>query len=210
MQSSSPEPASPAAALADDAAYYRRVLHGIIDSGVNMIRAVEQQATAPVAPEPMAEAAVAFERLARTVRRCIAQARSLDEPVKPRSERVANARQAARARIRREVEGAIECGAEEAEAPELRERLIDRLESPDLDDAIDNRPIEEIIDALCRDLGLLGLAKVMRAHAAEPGARERRGRPKPLRLWTDEELAACDPEADGADGAQPGTRWHGD
>ncbi len=190
-----------------DAAYYREVLHTIIGSGVNMIRAVEQQATAPVAPEPMAEAAVAFERLARTVRRCIAQARSLDQPVKVRSERDGGSREAARARIRCEVEGAIDCGMEGAEAAELRERLIDRLDAPEVDDAIDNRPIEEIIDELCREIGLCGIVRVLRAQAAAPGGGGRRARPKPLRLWTDAELDACDAAEAGIGGE---ARWRGD
>ena len=40
------------------------------------------------------------------------------------------------------------------DAEALRSELVERLDSPDLDDDIENRPIADIIKDICHDLGL--------------------------------------------------------
>ena len=81
----------------EDAAHFRGVLRGLIDLGAAMAQMVHQQGTAQ--PEALPDLAVAFDRVARTVRRCILLARKLDEP-----ERAAGPnRAAARRRIIRAV-----------------------------------------------------------------------------------------------------------
>ena len=69
-------------------------------------------------------------------------------------------RTAARRQILREVEDAIHRHAGAAEADALREELLDRLDSPELEDEVGDRPVAAIIAEICRDLGL----------AAPPGA----------------------------------------
>jgi hypothetical protein len=64
---------------------------------------------------------------------------------------------AARRRIVREVEDAIQRTVGDAEAAILHADLIDRLDGPDLDDDIDTRPIADIIADICRDLGLAAM-----------------------------------------------------
>jgi hypothetical protein len=130
-----PEPTSPAA----DTAYYRGVLHRIIDCGVTLLQVLEEQATHPVCPEPMVDAAAGFERIARTIRRTIALARTLDQPVVVRA---ASPHRAARTRIRREVEDAIGQDLDGAEAAESREDLRERMDRPEFENELADRPIE--------------------------------------------------------------------
>ena len=92
--------------------------------------------------------------MARAVRRCIALARTLDAA--PPARDPAQHRTAARKRILRAVEDTIARTADEGpDTPEaLRAELRDRLDAPDLEDDIATRPIADIIQEICRDLGL--------------------------------------------------------
>ncbi len=177
-------PGQPAA----DTHYYRQVLHDLIDMGTGFARLLHQQATTPAhaapqhpvlppAPTPAPDAAItvalaaAFDRIARAVRRSIALARSLADPVPPARD-PAQHRATARKRILREVEDAIQrtapnsgqaasnefdADADDASADALLAELHDRLDAPDLDDDISNLPVADIITEICRDLGLAAL-----------------------------------------------------
>ena len=131
-------------------------------------------------PDPLVSTAAAFDRIARAVRRSIALARSLADPVPPARD-PAQHRAAARKRILREVEDAIQrtapasgqtapshaapngsdadaSDAADDSAEALTAELHDRLDAPDLDDDISRRPIADIITEICRDLGLAALS----------------------------------------------------
>ncbi len=159
-----PYPADPADQQAEDALYYRAVLHELIDIGMGLARAVPQQATAGADPESQAgepaavpvQAAAAFDRISRAVRRTVALARKLAEPLPPRAD-AGRQRAAARRRIIREVEDAIQREAGGADAEALGTELHERLDAPELDDEIGDRPVAEVITEICRDLGLLTL-----------------------------------------------------
>ncbi len=163
---------------AADAHYYREVLHGLIDIGAGLANLLHQQAAAqaqppqqapaphpapPPAPAPttlttLTTITAAFDGASRSVRRCIALARSLTQPAPPPNHS-AQHRAAARNRILREVEDTIQRtnnpGSDHAES--LQAELHDRLDAPDLDDDLTTRPITEIITEICRDLGLASL-----------------------------------------------------
>ena len=153
-----------------DAHGYREVLRDLISMGTDFAHLLHNQATAqaqPAQPAPARDTlislAAAFDRTARAVRRSIALARSLAEPRQPAHDPAAH-RAAARKRIIREVEDAIQRTSnptEPSDAEVLQAELRDRLDAPDLDDDIGTRPVADIITELCRDLGL----------AALPGAR---------------------------------------
>jgi hypothetical protein len=134
-------------AFADDVPYYRQVLHGLIDAGADLAKAIQQRACAsdePIGPD----VAVAFDRVARAVRRCVWLAQHLAEaPAMPK-------RQMARRHIIRVVEDRIQSDTTADEAEALNRELRERLDAPDLDDEIDHRPVDEIIAEICRDLGL--------------------------------------------------------
>ncbi len=98
-----------------------------------------------------AEATVAFERVARAVRRTIRMARWLDEPVRAFD---ARARVAARKQIIRAVEDRIDRVVDEDRAECAHAELLERLDAPELDDDIAGRPVGEIIADIVRDLGL--------------------------------------------------------
>ena len=173
---SRPEPANDASPAQvtqrdEDAQYYREILHELVEMATNLARAVHRQATTQPAPEPASHPApapqpdpsIAFDRIARTIRRTIALARKLTEPAQPRpAERAAagaeQRRRAARKQIIREVEDTIhrEAHGPEAEvrAESLHAELYERLDTLDLDDDIDNLPIADIIAAIRRDLGI--------------------------------------------------------
>jgi hypothetical protein len=156
------EPQNPANQPVEDAQYYRWALHELIDIGVGLARLVHQQATAAAA-EPAVTAdtapdiAAAFDRISRAVRRTILLARKVAEPLAPAAEHPEQHRAAARRRIIREVEDTIQRTAQGADAETLHAELLDRLDAPDLEDDIAQRPIADIIADICRDLGLAAL-----------------------------------------------------
>jgi hypothetical protein len=156
------------------AQFYLRTLHTLIDIGVAQARDVQQGALprtgaavlgrddmgAPLAAAP--DPALQYERVSRSIRRSIMMARDIAEPVSARDAgAVGQSRARARKRIIRAVEDTIERvtgedgGAERGES--LRAEMFERLDSPEMDDDLDNRPIDEIIDEIRHDLGLTGL-----------------------------------------------------
>ncbi len=156
-----PQPAPDAAQHPEDAQYYRQVLHDLIDMGTDLARRAHQQATREPGPkrpanDPAPDPTLAFDRLARCVRRCIALARQLAEPA-PQAPGQAQRRTAARKRVIRDVEDAIQRTAQGADAESLHAELADRLDAPDLDDDLATRPVADIIADICRDLGLATL-----------------------------------------------------
>ena len=86
------------------------------------------------------------------MRRSVWLVHQLDQPVKT-TDRVA-----ARKQIIRTVEDAIQREAEHPDDAEmLHEELMDRLDTPDLEDEIHGRPLDDIIKDIVRDLGLAAI-----------------------------------------------------
>jgi len=170
---------------AADTQFYREALHDLITIGRGLARHLHQQVTAqptqqtPKAPPTPAQApapqaaptpeatAIAFDRISRAVRRCVALARSLAQPLAP-ARTPAQHGATARKRATREAGNAIhhrDNGIEHADDETLTAGLHDHLDAPDLDDDLTGRPINEVIAAICRDLGL---ANVPGPHAWRP------------------------------------------
>ena len=168
---SRPEPANDASpSLAnqrdEDAQYYRQVLHELVEMATDIARAVHRQAISEPDKEPAAaptpDPTIAFDRIARTLRRTIALARKLSEPARPapveRSTEPSHQRRAAaRKQIIRAVEDTIQRETDGPEAEALHAELRERLDDPDLEDDLDQLPIAEIIRDICRDLGIVNL-----------------------------------------------------
>jgi hypothetical protein len=151
-------------------AYCERVLLELIAIGTDIARMVHQDAelqseycrtvksigpTPPPTPEPTA----AFDRIARAIRRTVTLLHKLPELARKANEPAKAAhkhpdRVAARKRIIRDVEDTIQRTKKDDEAEHLHAELHDRLDSPDLDDDIDHRPVDQIIADICRDLGI--------------------------------------------------------
>ncbi len=141
-----PESGPPAASDTDD---HRAILNNLISLGANFAQHIRQQATEQ--PDRTAELATAFDQVTRGVRRGILLCRQLD--TEPRQAAVN--RTIARKKIIRRVEDDIAGMADSPEQAEsLRESLRERLDAPDLDEDIANRPIPEVIEEICRDLGI--------------------------------------------------------
>jgi len=159
------EPETLAEQRAQDAQYYRGILHGLIDMGNDIAGMIHQQAktqaaaaapdaSAGLVPSPMTREA--FEQIARTIRRCILLAMKVAEPAKaPAVDNAAPRRAAVRRQIIRRVEDSIHRDAPAAEQESLRAELGERLDAPEFQDDLD-RPIEEVIHEIRADLGLLG------------------------------------------------------
>ena len=148
---------------AEDAQLYRHVLHDLISIGTDLARLLHQDAIAHAmqqaqaihtAPPATPGIAIAFDRTARAVRRCIALARSLAHPVPP--PRPAQHPAPARPRTLRAVQDAPGSDISgDNDAPEgLRPEPRERPDAPDPDDSLAGRPVAEIIASICRDLGL--------------------------------------------------------
>ena len=170
------EPTPPADPAANDDAYLRDTIKALIDAGAQLVRELVAE------PAPASAKAEPYERLARAVRRSVLLARHLAEnPVRTPAHR----RTQARKQIIRAVEDTIDREAGRAPRAEtLRCELRERLDAPDLDDDIANRPIEQIIAEIRHDLGLDNL----------PGARPRPRR-TPAALKALAALAAAPPGA---------------
>jgi len=134
-------------------------------------QATAAQPVPPPAPDALIKITAAFDQAARAVRRCIALFRSLNEPMHPARNPAPN-RTAARKRMLRAVEDTIQRtnsdghglgvsdddrDAAEALHADLHAELLDRMDAPDLDDDIRDRPIDDIIKEICRDLGIASL-----------------------------------------------------
>ena len=118
---------------------------------MQLAHVVQAQALAQPTPANVAS----FDRIARTVRRTLLLARKLREhPAPSRDLR----RTQARCRIIRAVENAINCHAAAPGRPDspdsLRAELAERLHDPFLEAELDTRAVGDIIDDICRDLGL--------------------------------------------------------
>ena len=137
---------NPTALTPDDAEHDRVVLRELVDLGVQLARDIAAEARHPGVATGHA---APFERIVRTVRRTILLAQRL-EAGPTRTQRRTEARQ----RILREVEDSILNQSAGTQARALQAELRERLDAPDLEDAIGNRPIGEIICEIRRDLGL--------------------------------------------------------
>ena len=146
-----------------DAPYFRDFLHGMLEVGADLLRMIHKQAKAQSeatptpqnpTPGPSHKIIIGYDRITRGMRRAILIARHLDAPRPQRQPTAAEHRKAARQRIIRTVEDAIQRDADEYEAAALNAELDERLDSPDLEDDIAGRPIADIIAEICRDFGL--------------------------------------------------------
>ncbi len=165
-----------------DAAYYLRVLHDLIDRGADLARRVHEAAMAatPTADNrPDSDPTVAFDRIARTVRRTIALARHIAEH--PAHAEKPAARTAARARVIRGVEDAIHRRRNDTDAQSLHAEFAERLDDPEFEHDLDGRSIDDVIEEICRDLGVAAQGRAyswkrrtpkdiaaLRARAAQP------------------------------------------
>ena len=144
MTASTPQPSPEATAHCQD------VLLDLVDLGHKLARLVVAEAES--AKLPVAKATPLFDKIARNIRRCAWLAHHLVDPVKTID------RVVARKQIIRRVEDAIQREADSPESDALREELRDRLDTPDLEDDIATRPLDEIITDIVRDLGLTAVA----------------------------------------------------
>jgi hypothetical protein len=139
----------PGTSAASDTDRHRAVLDDLIDLGADFARDIRAQARTQ--PDAIPELATAFDQVTRGVRRAILLAQHLDTPPK----QAAVNRTLARKKIIRRVEddiGGMAVSPEHAET--LREALRERMDEPDLDDDIANRPVGEVLDEIIRDLGM--------------------------------------------------------
>jgi hypothetical protein len=142
-------PGTPGTPGASDTDRHHAILDELIELGTDFARDIRAQAKTQ--PDAIPELATAFDQVTRGVRRAILLAQHLDTPRK----QAAVNRTLTRKKIIRRVEddiGGMAVSPEHAES--LREALRERMDEPDLDDDIANRPVGEILDEIIRDLGM--------------------------------------------------------
>ena len=142
--------------------------------GMDLARAVHKQGVAQAesvesVSEPAAEAALAFSRLAKTVRQCLAlETRVADQQRRRELGEIDQAGELfkqsrnyllrdKRRQVKRAVSDAIESEVETGGLyPSDAERLFDRLDEriEDEVDDFDDRPVGALIERLCRKLGV--------------------------------------------------------
>ena len=139
----------------EDIALYRETLHKLITMGTEIAETHHKQAITPGEPDQQEKASIAFDRIARAVRRTIALAQNLNTPKNPPQTRTA-----ARKKIIRRVEDSIQGRAKGPRAESLREELFDRIDTHEFDNELATRDINEIIEEIIDDLGLSTIAGV--------------------------------------------------
>ena len=150
--------------------HYDQVLRDLVDMATDIARTIhtqittrQQAAKAALPPSPTAandqfpDPTLAFDRIARTIRRTILLAKRLpglgtELRDDSRHENPILRRIASRKRILRQVEDVIQRNAKPQDLDSLHTELRERLDSPDLEDDIDHRPLPDIIADICRDL----------------------------------------------------------
>jgi hypothetical protein len=151
-----PQPPHPTSETADN----RAALAEMRDICMDMARLLREDARTPPPPDAkpqpdrLPKLSAALEGIARCLRRTIDMHERLGQPAPVRRNSDQLPRKVAKRRILREVEDALGVLADPADHESLREDLRDRLDRPELDDEIDNRPIGHIIMDIRRDLGL--------------------------------------------------------
>lgn len=139
---------------AADAQRYRAILHTLIDQAAAIATRLAATATAATTPDSaLPEAAVAFERIARTVRHTIALARQVATQPAPRSApKPSNPH--ARTQLIRGVEDAIHRKRRDCDTEALTREFQERLEDPELELDLEGRTVEDLIEEISRDLGV--------------------------------------------------------
>jgi hypothetical protein len=149
--------------LGEGSKYCARVLLDLVEKGHELAAMLmreakaqeESGAPAPAAGRsPMRQAVADFACITRAVRRTVMLYQKLIDPARAsaRAHRVI-----ARKKIIRDVEDAIHHNAPEGEQETLHAELMERLDRPDLEDEIADRPIADIVTDINRDLGITGL-----------------------------------------------------
>ena len=134
---------SPTPTQEENDAHYIGVLNTLIDQAADLATRIHA-APADAATDPT----IPFDRIARTIRRTIALARHIAANPKP------NTRINIRAKLIRGVEDAIHRKRHESDQESLKTELAERLEDPALEFDLADRPVAEIIEEICRDLGI--------------------------------------------------------
>ena len=185
-----PEPAdcarpNPLSQRDEDAQYYRGILHELVEMATDIARAVHRQATAEQPAEhgpesdgqsdgqpaasPTPDPSIAFDRIARTIRRTIALARKLSEPV----------REAPGPKCRLK-ECPEERRTDRAETDALHAEPCDRPEQPDFDadedlaDDLDEQSLADLIASLRHDTDLATLTDAQLRQRRTPQSTQER------------------------------------
>ena len=127
-------------------ARHQAVFDDLIDLGQDLAHLVVDHAKNGTTSTPTA--AVAYGRVTHSIRLSVMLSRKLDEPAQTID------RVAARKRIIRVVEDTIQRHDDDFETEPLQAELHERLDAPDLEDELGDRPVEDIIADIIRDLGL--------------------------------------------------------
>jgi hypothetical protein len=138
---------------AEDDAFYAAALKEMVAMGLEIGRIVHQQVIAQSIDSPHSpiddQSTVSYDRVFRAVRRGIMLAKRLKDPEPVRKQA------AARRQVARDVGNAIKSQAKSPkDAENLYADLRDRLDTPDFEEDLENRPIQDIIDEIRKDLGL--------------------------------------------------------
>ena len=141
-----------------DDARYRDVLNTLIDQAAALATRIATTAMAATTPDSaLPEATVAFERIARTVRRTIGLAQHIAHGIAHPPVATAQpgtTRTTARAKLIRGVEDAIYRKRRETDTESLTSEFHERLEDPMLELDLEGRTVEDLIEEISRDLGV--------------------------------------------------------
>ena len=168
----------------DQRARHQDLLNEALDIGMARLRRLHPDAP-DAATLSEADAAAAYHVLTTSIRRSILLTDKLAAPPPdPAPNRIV-----ARKRIYRGVEDVIHNADLGDRAESLEQELLERLDSPELEDELATRPVEAIVADICHDFGL---------HVPKPLYRYKRRSPPDIRELA--EVAAAPPASLGENG----------
>jgi hypothetical protein len=139
----------------------------LLDVTMDLVRLVQKQAHVEVEfatqlNEPTPDFTIPFDRMSRSARRTALLVEKFLQPAKaPAAAPAVDRKFSARKQIIRAVEDAIERDAPADAVEGLHAEVRERLDSPEIEDEIGDRPDADVIAEILRDLGI----------AARPGVR---------------------------------------
>ena len=138
-----------------DVQFYRGTLHALIDVGAAFVERARQQGLAEDADsQALAAAAATYEQVSRAMRRSILLAERLTKPQRTAPDGDER-RAAARKRVLRAVEDAIQAeAADDEQAEQLRGEAVERLERPEFAADLEAMSVPALTAEIMHDLAL--------------------------------------------------------
>ena len=168
------EPESLAALHERSARHFHALLTGLAEMGAELAglyadQAKDQAYSGKPGAGPSPECAEAYNGVTRSIRQSVMLAQKLTAPTPaPKADDAAQRRVSLRKQIIRRVEDSLYRDTPKDKAESLHAELLERLEAPEFDDELGQRPVADIVNEIRADLGIMGADSLERWQRRTP------------------------------------------